>query len=382
MGGHFFLRANKLYSLIELSLAPTKDTIMTLVVGYIHSDLSVHLLCDSAESTEENSSDRMEKSISSFGETVEFEGTKIITESAQKINVINESILFSFAGHVTEGKRSLEDLHIRINLSKGLSTSETIKSYFQETQPRQTEYIIGFQENGIAKLLLYCDQCISVHSSKGDIVFIGRGRQVNSITRPLLWGLNVFSKRNENPANSLVFASALLQTCILNAMSFKDGVGGFINGAFVHNGLVHWASDTCNIVYSSKHFEKGDQFLVKKFNRENVTFVGSVKTGAFAYFPLLSDRPQASNWLKKWFNRLMELDTDCSADYYSFISYDTRIITILKRSNCSFDENLRITKLNEMQSQLSLNDKLVKTLINSDDTEKPVDSYKVQFTWL
>lgn len=148
-------------------------------------------------------------------------------------------------------------------------------------------------------------------------------------------------------------------------MSFKNGVGGFFNGASIYNNKIHWASDTCTILYSSKHFEQGERFIVNKFNRENATFLTSPKIGKAVFFPGLDWMSFTPNdWTLKWIDLLLDLNTDCELDYYVFICYDRRIITAVNRHNKRFHENLKMERLNDGEMNFVLNQNLIDNLLN------------------
>lgn len=107
---------------------------MTLIVGYLHSDSSVHIIADSAETitgigaNPNNGND----AYNSFGEIIQLENDEIILESAQKIYSINETVLITFSGQVLEGNQVLRDLKFEIEVQKELKLSEIISTYFKK----------------------------------------------------------------------------------------------------------------------------------------------------------------------------------------------------------------------------------------------------------
>lgn len=94
---------------------------MTLIVGYIHSDSSIHIIADSAETIDSMDIERTDytnESFNSFGEIIHSDNDSLTLESAQKIFNLNNSIIITFSGQVYEGNGVLRDLKFKILKTK------------------------------------------------------------------------------------------------------------------------------------------------------------------------------------------------------------------------------------------------------------------------
>ena len=371
--------------IVELDLTFNKyRKKLTLIIGYIHSDSTIHLIVDSAETIiETNNKDLsiQNRNLNSFGEIIEKKEDKIVFESAQKIYNISDSILVTFSGPVIEGNQVLQDLKLQIKVSNNTKKSEVISKYFDLRKPTLTEYIIAFSEENSPRIYYYKNEGTFL-TETGSCVIMGSGSQNQLITMPLIHTLNEFHKIKSHPKNLLIYIISLVQCCALNALTFQNGVGGFINGATIFNNKIYWASDTCNILYSSKHFEKSERFFVNKFNRENVTFLTSPKINKAIYFPGLQwINFTPSEWHLKWVDKLSELDNQCNVDYFTFICYDRRIITVLNRNNDRFVKNLKFNASNPEKIEISdnLKEKILTYPKDPETNKESIDGYGVQF---
>nr|WP_315255641.1 hypothetical protein [uncultured Flavobacterium sp.] len=361
---------------------------MTLIVGYIHSDSSVHIIADSAETITgfiENPNIGS-GAYNSFGEIIQLEDNEIVLESAQKIYNVGETVLITFSGQVFEGRQVLGDLKFEIEIQKDLKISEIISNYFTIRKPTLTEYIIVFFEDNKSKLYYFKEKGNFLNDI-GSYVILGSGSQNELIIAPLNYILEPLYKMQTDPKNLLIFIISMVQCCAINALSFKKGVGGFFNGATIFNNKIYWADDTCNVLYSSKHFEKAERFIVKKFNRDNITFLTSPQIKNAAFSPGLEWVTFTTNeWVEKWIDHLLELNANCELDYYVFICYDRRIITIVNRHNKRFSTNLKMERLNDGEVNLILSQNLIDNLLRfAIDTKtgtESADGFGVQFNYI
>ncbi|HMB99619.1 MAG TPA: hypothetical protein VKN14_01140, partial [Flavobacteriaceae bacterium] len=192
---------------------------MTLIIGYIHSDSTVHIVADSAVTLIEkqtNSSSKNERA-NSFGEIIENSDDQIVTESAQKIYNIQDSIIATFAGQSIEGKQVLEDLKFELKTSEKTRITEIISNYFELRKPTLTEYIIGFSENNMPKIYFYKNKG-NLINEKGSYIILGSGSENKFLTVPLIITLEKFYAIKSHPRNLLIFVIALVQCCSLNSM--------------------------------------------------------------------------------------------------------------------------------------------------------------------
>jgi hypothetical protein len=361
---------------------------LTLIIGYIHSDSTVHIVADSAVTLltkQTNPSSKNEKT-NSFGEIIENIDDKIVTESAQKIYNIQNSIIATFSGESIEGKQVLEDLKFEINTTEKIKKTDIISNYFELRKPTLTEYIIGFSENNIPKLYYYKNKGTLI-SEKGGYIILGSGSENKFLTVPLIITLEKFYNIKSHPRNLLIFIIALVQCCSLNSLTFFKGVGGFFNGATLFNNRIYWASDSCNILYSSKHFEKAERFIVNKFNRENVTFLTSPKIKKRPFFPELHWLEFTPNqWLEKWIDKLLELNKNLDVHYFVFICYDRRIITVVNKKSDRFLENLKINRIDEINIDFGFSknmlEKLLSFVVEEKTNKEPLDGFGVQFNYI
>lgn len=362
---------------------------MTLIVGYIHSDSSLHIVVDSAETflKHKKESNIEQNSYNSFGEIIQLEDDCIVKESAQKIYNLAENILFTFAGEVYEGMQILRDLRYELNSTKDLKVSEIISNYFDFRKPTLSEYIIGFYENNNPKLYYY-QKTGNFLNDENSYIILGSGSEDEDINQPLQSFLISLKEITTTKEDVLVCIISILQCCSINILSFARGVGGFYNGACIYKNEIFWANDTCNILYSSKHFEKGEKFIVNKFNRDNVTLVTSPKINKSTFFSddegcLLT----VQEWQDKWVKILLKLNTDCELDYYVFICFDRRIVTIANRHNSRFSDYIKIIGNNtENVMKFSFSDEMIKILltyaIDPEAGVESIDGYGIQFNYI
>jgi len=362
---------------------------MTLIVGYIHSDSSIHIVADSAETIDSidiEKTDYTNESFNSFGEIIHSDNDSLTLESAQKIFNLNNSIIITFSGQVYEGNGVLRDLKFEIENSKDKKTSDIVSDYFIKRKPSLSEFIIGFRENNNPKIYYYKNEGCFL-TGNGSYVLLGSGSQNELLSSPLIYTLESLNKSRTTSDNLSISLISIIQCCSLNALTFKSGVGGFFNGAYINSNGFHWAKDTCYSMYSSKHFEKGEKFIINKFNRDNVTYVTSPKIKKSAFFPndfMLKTSPK--EWVEKWSTELDNLNTNCILDYYSFICYDRRIVTLISRNNERFEKNITIKQINVNKMDVGISGLVIQNLlsypIDPATKEELTDGFGVQFNYL
>lgn len=361
---------------------------MTLIIGYIHSDSTVHLISDSAETLSQSVNEDSEgnEKFNSFGEIIESKDGKIVFESAQKIYAISNSILLSFAGESFEGTKVLEDLRLEIKVSQDDKISETISDFFKKFKPQKTEYIIGFSEGNVPKIFFYKDKGEFL-TQLGSYVMLGSGSENIRIVAPLRITLEKFFHIKSHPRNVLTFITSLVQCCAINELSFQKGVGGIFNGATIFQKSVYWASDTCNILYSSKHLEKSEKFIVNRFNRDNATFITSPKIQKTIFFPNLTwlqISPQ--EWIEKWLDNLINLNSELDVHYFVFICFDRRIVTVVNKKTERFSKNISLNILDSNNVDFGLSSELLEKILTHpsgiDDADYSSDSFEVVFNYI
>ncbi|WP_432671831.1 hypothetical protein [Flavobacterium sp. SM2513] len=341
---------------------------MTLIVGYIHSDSSIHIFADSAEtidSINKEKTDYNHETFNSFGEILHSDNDSITIESAQKIFNFNDTIIITFSGQVYEGDQVLRDLKFEIENYKGNNISNIISDYFLKRKPSLSEYIIGFREDNNPKIYYYRNKG-GFLTKNGASILLGSGSQNELLSLPLVYTLEILNKSRTTSDNLSILLISIIQCCAINALTFKSGVGGFFNGAYINSkGVVQWAKDTSCSMYSSKHFEQGERFLINKFNRDNVTYITSPKIEKTAFFPnTFINKISPNEWVQKWSTELDNLNTNCICDYYSFICYDRRIVTLVNRNNDRFEKYLKIKPLNDNIMELIMSELLLKNLLS------------------
>lgn len=361
---------------------------MTLIVGYIYSD-SVQIIADSAvtflNSTHFKSvDDKLE--YNSLGEIIELNDETLVKESANKIYVLNDSLLIAFSGLESEGILLIEDLNIFLSALSTKVTSKNLNTFFQLNAPKNTSYLIGFCQDNRPTLFSYNGK-VEILSKKGEFLIIGSGASEELLTMPFKIAFEQLSKRNIETSLFLIFINSLLQCSALNSQSFSRGVGGFFNGAQIKKDGVSWVRDTCSILYSSVNFEKSERFIINKYNRDNAVFLSSPKIDKAVYFTtsnLLSI--SIDHWLKKWEIELTGLNAACSCDYYVYICYDRRIISIVNTANDRYKKLMKIHKINEseigFELHIDLINKLLTYAVNPETGEEDIEGFGFQINYL
>jgi len=235
---------------------------MTLIAGYIYSD-TIHVVADSAVTILNdimNETQKKNEDFNSFGEVIEFNDGSVITESANKVYSLNNSILITYSGQTEEGKRLLEDLRMEISISEKKELTEILSDFFLRRAPRLTQFIIGFIQNNNPTIFSYANE-IKIITQNGSFLLLGSGSEDELLTHSFKILFKQLCRSNLSSDNFLTIILSVLQSCVLNARTFTKGVGGFFNGAYIHTNGIYWAKDTCMILYSSNFFEKSERFL-------------------------------------------------------------------------------------------------------------------------
>lgn len=360
---------------------------MTLIVGYIYND-NVNIIADSAVTLlNPPQSDKItNESYNSFGEIIQLNDEKLITESAQKIYVYDNRIVLTYSGNVYEGSQVLEDIKYELSIFKEKKIFDILNDYFEKRKPISTEYIIAYCENKIPIIYIYKEKG-EVLTNNHSFVLLGSGSNEPLLLEPIKIILKQFEGTNLNANIVLIALISAIQCFSLNAMTFSKGVGGFFNGVYSNKDGVNWINDTCTILYSSNFFEKGELFIINKFNRDCVTFITSPKIGKSLYFPaLIWTYYNPTEWKDKWLDKLIELNSNCELDFNSFICYDRRIVTFLNRSKDQYKNYMRFKKISDTQMGFdlhsSLMDKLLSFPINPQTGKEDIDGFGIQLNYL
>lgn len=293
---------------------------MTLIAGIIHGG-SVVLVADSAITIMDSKEvyEGQTPSGSSFGETSTYENESWVEDNSQKIIVLKESIICTYAGSQSEGLRVLEDLNLALALRPDASLSIFLKEFLEEINPKNTQYIFGFHEQGRAVMLCHVGSTIMDHE-EGTFVLLGNARDNRLIHPPLEVLARHISGKGDVPSVFLAKFVSLAQCYAINANSYQTGVGGHFNGAYVDSSGVSWMEDSFNILYSSYGIEAGEKFAVVRYNRDGATYISSPRKAKSVHFPSLMFLGQTlEQWTEKWFHALLSSERQINARFYIFI---------------------------------------------------------------
>ncbi|HZY82502.1 MAG TPA: hypothetical protein VFE50_23410 [Cyclobacteriaceae bacterium] len=318
---------------------------MTLIAGYIYGG-TVNLVADSAQLSLSEISPRLRQNLpqtNTLGERSPVETDEgWIEEGAQKLYVIANQVILTFAGDVREGYNVLEDLSIRLASTGCVGLSEVLESFFHECKPMKAEFLIGFIEQGHPRLYCCSKKQIKLLSENLHGVSGGAGSQLWFIP-PIFSRLLELWNAKASPDTVLVVMTSLLQTCTLNDRTFERGVGGFFNGVQVSPDGVKWCPDTEIVLYSSKHFEKIPRIIIDKFNRDGVTALITSAAGNRLFSPSTRlSQISIETFLNKWGKALLTKRFDEERGYFSFICHDRRIVNIVVAGTTQFDQCLEI----------------------------------------
>ncbi|MBN8653468.1 MAG: hypothetical protein J0L67_18715 [Cytophagales bacterium] len=314
---------------------------MTFIAGYIYKN-SVQIVSDSAVTGPKRPENHDIPNLifcSSFRETVHISGDQAISESANKLNNIDGRILIAYAGLTSEGDGTLRDLILRFKVNFGKPISHVIKEYFAENIYKNSQYIIGFNEEDKPHLFVCYENGRSyLENNRPGIAFAGVFPY--NIHESAKWAFQWASKLGYSEDETLVFMQALLQTISVTNRTIEYRVGGHFNGALVSREGVRWSRDTLYIMYSTNNFELGDKFIVAKYNRENSTFlIGN--DSKWLFHPSIGSNSK-EEVKKKWNDSIHECYNNELPDFCVFISYDKR--TVVSISNES-GKNHRIERV-------------------------------------
>ncbi|MGX5819231.1 hypothetical protein ACWKWU_13595 [Chitinophaga lutea] len=303
---------------------------MTLIIGYIYNG-AVHIVADSVETIllegapnvilpEEFSSTMIESSIVKDGQ--------LMIESACKIYNIRDRLILAFAGQVSEGHRMINQLID--GLVRTTDMREYVSSFFENERPAETQYIVGFMENGTPCMYCYHSSSRTFKmASNLSICNIGK----NSWIPPEVFVtmLRTASERSHSQDDLLITAISTMQMITLGLMTLEQGVGGFINGVFFDRNGIHWAKDCIYILYNSIRLNAPEStYIVGKYNRDNAIFIRTNKQQRLFKTELELHGEEVE---EKWGKKIESLANSGVADYYILLSYDKNVIFLVNNKS-------------------------------------------------
>lgn len=302
---------------------------MTLITGFIYKN-TVQIIADSAETSE----GQVEHSIltsndhqTSFGE-VAHNKDYTITESAQKIYIIDDIMILTFAGNVMEGKAVVQD--IRTLHSAFENITDFLTKYFSQTTFTKTQYIIGYYENNIAKLF-YCYENGEFAFKEGEKAMALAGANAKQISQAVLSSYSwVFDNNVFSPDDALAYIIATIQWYSITHATIDRGVGGFINGCYFSSEGISWSKDTLYLLYSLDNYDTGDKHTIIKYNRGNSVFVISKHLKRI----FMPERKEGSysELLNNYGAELEDSINNLSAEYYIMLAYDHYTLTAINKN--------------------------------------------------
>lgn len=310
---------------------------LTLIVGYIYRN-TAQVIADSAITYDNEFVDQFNvqnEEVTAFGEAVVITDDVTVVESAQKLIQLSTNAVGAFSGISTEGFNTLNDLQIIFRTAAGAPVSNLLQEYFQQNEPKNTDYIIAFHEENQAKLLGYSKKVINIVIRQDVFFMFGSGRD-NAILRSA-FGAKYNSWISDSqlkapPDEMLVGAVTTCQLASLNALTINQGAGGFYNGAYVTSDSVIWAPDTFNFMYSWVNMKGASHFVVQKYNRDQGTLFYSTILGGSKILLNMEGSLPPETWLHKWREYLLQKAMRAEADYFVFTSYDRMIASIFHKS--------------------------------------------------
>lgn len=340
---------------------------MTLIMGYILNN-TTYIVADSALTNTDyliSQSGGSPQKYTAFGDLIDYAKDEVVTDGGQKIIVINNSLICTYAGSLTEANTILEDLDVRIKIYNSTPISEILITFFEEHSPKETNYIIAFHENGVSKMFWY-EHYGEVIEKNGTYVVLGTGNENSLFREPLKISLNDIASKSYPPDVFLVHLVSLMQCLSINALSFNEGVGGHFNGAYTNQKGINWLSDICYIVYSSHNIEKSPMLPVKIYNRDSATIVTSPMNIHWqVLFPKATFIPMTlDQWLHMWHKNLLETHRVLKSPYYVFIGNDRRVIVIVNSSINNLDSYLELAERNFSLVPIMLEEPLVNELLS------------------
>jgi hypothetical protein len=309
---------------------------MTLVIAKIFKN-SIHIVADSVVTIDIDESNENITEYSSFGESNIHNDKNMVLERVNKIDIINNDILFSFAGSEREG---LEHFNTLSNLLFGKNKTEAkeiIENFYLNNIFSDSELVIAYISS--TPFLFHINKKkITLYSNDKDIVIIGSGSEDGLLMGQILASLFNIDDRISTFDEYLIFLVAICQSSCINSFSIKNGVGGFFNGAYVKYDSINWADDTAYILYSSNNFN-GDKFIIEKFNRDTIVYVKSEEDIKIFYSNYNINFYKTEVELNSyWENELIHLSNNFDFKYIVFICVDYRNVTVLNTKKPGFNQ--------------------------------------------
>lgn len=364
---------------------------MTLIIGYVYKD-TVQVVVDSAGTLIGDTSSIRDSEFAkttSFGELVSNdENDSVVIENAQKLFALHDGILCAISGSVYEAISIVRDLETVLKFRK-TEISSVLLDFFSTLGSVECNFILAFYENNIPMLFSYVNSKQFGFCLRGSLIALGSGSENYVLTTHIELALNQFINVEDNKLSSdelLVSVISILQSNVINTKTFREGVGGVINGAYVGNKGIEWAKDTIYAVYSDKHYDKTEPFFVFKLNRENVlTTISSYNRKLIrkSFFP--DGFSEMELFLERWKLIFNSIYFDLKATYYVFLSYDRRIITVLPSYHFAFNNIFKIIGYDETQKGFRVvpNDYLVWRLTSRTEYyAQKLDEGAVDFFWI
>ncbi|MBP6755091.1 MAG: hypothetical protein KA210_03005 [Bacteroidia bacterium] len=309
---------------------------MTLVIATIFRN-SIHIVADSVVTTDIDESNESVVEYTSFGELNTQNDENIVLERVNKIELINDNILFSFAGSEREGiehYKKISDLLIGKNKS---DVGDIIEKYYSINVFKECEIVLAYID---ISPYLFClnKHEIKLFSDDKSMVVLGSGSEDNNLMSQILATLFNTADRVRTFDEYLVLLVSVCQSSCTNSYSIKYGVGGFFNGAYVKYDSIKWADDTVYFLYSSNNFEN-ERFIIEKFNRNNTVYINSFKgLNCFHSNYNMNYYKSEEELLKVWNDELVYLSNDFTFKYLVFISFDYRNVTVLNSEKPDFNQ--------------------------------------------
>ncbi len=296
---------------------------MTFIYGYIINE-TVHIIADSAETSINYTFIKKIDGRNSLGEIAYIDDKKIVREGAQKIYNIKDKLLLAFAGKVKVGFSVVEEINYELDRpSNNSSIGDKLLNYF-EGKNFNNHFIIGFYENNKPYLFFYHDKDHYKLIDEKQVIISG-GTDVPEIRSVLSMALRQCVSWSDN--HTLITLISMAQAQNITHLTFRNGVGGFFNGAYIGRKGIHWAGDCFLILYSAKSYDKGELFFSYRFNRDNAVFI--VSEVFKKMFTTEFDRLRIKELRASWGTKIDELIFNGVSKFYVMISYDTGKVVIV-----------------------------------------------------
>ncbi len=308
---------------------------MTLIAAYIHKG-KAHIIADSAETMSFSTPFKIknsprDKDFSSLFELPYFneKEQKIVMEATNKIYCLNNELILTFSGSVSEGEDITKQIKYSLERDNIESIPSLILSILKKLQPTKSQYIVGGMENDYPFLVYYFDDNNHKILTKLDhlpLCIAGYGTQIG-FSHLIEQTIKDIIKNHELTCEeSLVMVCSICQFFSLKELTLKDGVGGFLNGVLISKDGIEWVSDTTFVQYSAKN-PKGDKYVSHKYNRDNSVFI--IAPHFKSCFTNSLETYKMNDLVKKWQDDIVNKSNNIPSIYFVMISYDTATMVII-----------------------------------------------------